>query len=304
MIEFIKGWKLRTKIIVGVIVFLVGFYIIFGGDYRERVKNGGTAQTTQTEETTEESTTEELSEHDAEQESYARMWGEPPEGYEWNDDKELVPISDSTLSPEDVLYGYARGCSMLDFATAGRYAKNSSVINQYETYYSSDTTYDERLNFVRKVYKRVLEVTTIDEIIDTATFADGSLVYTVRVNTIDLSNKEFWLADKESMFLDMRTQGYEKKDNLQARKFVYDKIVDYYNSDAVQMVQKDIEIKLSLVDGTYFVTDDTGLKALCTYEEGEQVVDFIFDNYSEWVEDYNEMLVKQAEEERQKQQKK
>lgn len=305
MIGFIKGWKLRTKIIVGVVVFLVGFYVIFGGDYRASRKNGGTntSEVTDNTETTEEPT-EELSDEESEQQAYIKAWGEPPEGYKWNDDKELVPISDSSLSPEDVLYGYSKGCAMLDFATAGRYAKNSSVISQYENYYSQDVEYDERLDFMRKVYKRVLEVTNIEEILDTATFSDGTLVYTVKVSTIDLSNKDFWLNEKEQLFMDMYSQRHDKKDDLQARKYVYDKIVEYYNSDSVQMVEKNIEIKLAPSDGSYFVTDDSSLKALCTYSEGEQVVDYIFEQYSVWRDEYLKQLEIEAEKQQQEAEKK
>jgi hypothetical protein len=296
MLDFIKGLPLKVKIPGGIILFLIVFYIIFGGDYRAQQKNGGTTEVVETTEVTTEEETTELS---REQQKLNAKYGEPPEGYMWSSTGTAIPLGNADMSPEEVLYAYMKACSLLDFSSATRYVTGSSVISRYEAYYGTGE-YDAYDSFVRDVYKRVLTLTNIKDIVDTAVFNDGSYVYTVNLSTVDLSNKDFWVADKENLFLQMYNLNYYERDNLKARSFLYDYLEEYYNSDSVQMVEKQIDIKIEMGTDGYLVTDDSAVDAICNYTDGEAVIDYIFDEYETWYKDYEYKLKLEQQEAEQK----
>ena len=103
----------------------------------------------------------------------------------------LIALSDESSTPEDVMYYFIRSLSILDFSTAQRYSKESSVVSSYIDYYSeiSDSITDYYANFLRKQYKTSITSLEVISVADTADFEDGEMLITVNVRVLDLTDK-------------------------------------------------------------------------------------------------------------------
>lgn len=229
-----------------------------------------------------------LSESEIEQKAYIELWGQPQEGFRWNDNGELVAISSDNLTNEDVIWNYLRALSILDFSTVQKYSNHSLVEATYSGYFS-DTNLGSASyfsQFLRKEYKYALTSIEVDSVGNTAVFADGTSIVTVKLKVLDLTNKDFWLEDKDMLFDKLKSLYVTEKDTTKAQQCVYDYIYSAYEDGKVGKRNITVEIKLDKVSlGGWLVSDDTDLSSALKYEDGVNVASYILDEYNKWFDE-------------------
>ena len=214
------------------------------------------------------------------------QFGEPPEGFEWDYTGNLVALSSEDLSYEEVAYTYVRALSILDFATAQRFSSYSKVIDIFNGYYdiTSKAIADYYDNFLRKQYKFALETVEVVSVDDIAIFADGTAVLTMTLNCMDLTNKDFWQADKEELFNTMRVYDETEDDSVKKEQYIYDYIYKSYLDEKIgkREVTLDIVVSKRTNGSGWLVSDDAELAHTLSYTSGVDVAQYIFKEYNEW----------------------
>lgn len=287
MLKWFKGLKLRTKIIIIIPVVFILAYIIFGGSYRNEQTGNVASEDTPTASFTPTATPVKKSQSDLDQEMYNRRWGEPPKGFKWDSTGKLEAIGDVELSAEDVMYAFVKGCTMLDFATAERYSKNSEIVSTYRRYFekNEDTqTHTTDTSYERNIYKSVLTTLSIESINDSAIFADGETAFNLSVRCIDLSNKDFWKKDKKKIFNKLWDLYEVQDDKEMVIDYLYSYISDYYTSKDVVTTVRNMDLRVGKGDDGYLVIDDSDFNAICTYKDGVQVQEDILTSYADWAD--------------------
>lgn len=208
-------------------------------------------------------------------------FGVAPDGFEWDYDGSLVPLSDET-SCEDVVYTFLRSVSVLDFSTAERYSKDSSIVKSYQDYYGLTTTVlnDYYQNFLRKQLKISISSLEIVGVSDVAVFADGTEYVTVDIKALDLSYKDFWYKDKWDLFDKMFAYGVSEDDDTKEAQFVYDYLLEKYQDGTIGKKEYTVELVVEKqTNGGWLVSNDKELEAILSYESGVDVAAFIMDSY-------------------------
>lgn len=217
------------------------------------------------------------------QKNLVKKYGDPPEGFKWSVTGELVAIGSDTMTAEDVLYTYLRSLSMLDFYTAQEYSQDSNVVSTYQDYYNNYGVEDYYDDFLRKQYKYALTTLEILQIGDTAVFADGTENVTVKLNMIDLTNKDFWLQDKDTLFDNLFQYNVYQDDDTKAEQYLYDYIYGLYEKGSLPKKEVDVEIVLGKsAGGGWLVTNDKELDAALGYDWGTDIAKFIQDQYQDY----------------------
>lgn len=216
------------------------------------------------------------------------QYGEPPEGFEWDYTGNLVALSAEDLTYEDVVYTYIRALSILDFATAQRYSSVSKTMEKYEDYYgvSSTAIADYYNSFLRKQFKFALTTVELNSIEDIAVFADGTVIATINISCLDLTDKEFWEKDREKMFNDMRVFDETESDSVKKEQYVYDYIFKAYEDEVIGKRDVTIEVVVSKGNGEgWLISDDSEFMQTLSYENGVDVAQYIFTLYGKWLLD-------------------
>lgn len=229
-------------------------------------------------------TSETLTQDEALRRRLNEKFGNPPDGFQWTMTGELEPITDES-DPETVLYSFMRALSMLDFSTAQSYSSDSTVIDYYQDFYGTSSYMNDYYdNFLRKQYKTSLTSLEVVETKDTAIFADGTMNVTVVVSALDLSNKDFWLVDKKEIFDTLYSYNRTEDDDVKAEQYLYDYLIDAYDSGKVGKAEHTIELVLEKNPGAgWLVTQDSELKAILSYQSGVDVARYILDEFNTWV---------------------
>lgn len=293
----IAGFTIGKKHIV-VVGILIVFCLIFAkcssssAEQRhqeqmalEQQGNGSGDDTDTEEESTDEYVDEDLLEYNLIQQQLIKKWGKPPEGYAWNEDGGLDPLSSDTMSVEDIIYAYIKNVSMLDFSTACKYTSSSVVSSSYQNYYSEDNKgdLDSYSEFVRKVYKLALSSVEIVSIGDTALFEDGSQYVTVNIKGLDLTNKDFWEKDKDELYQNLYKFSNKERDTNKMKTYLYDYIYNSYESGVVP--KKDYSIDLVVTKGKnsgWLISDDTPLYKVVSDIDGNSIANYILENFEEY----------------------
>ena len=187
------------------------------------------------------------------------------------------------MNAEDVLYTYLRSLSMLDFYTAQEYSEDSNVVSTYQDYYANYGIEDYYDDFLRKQYKYALTTLEILQIGDTAVFADGTENVTVKLNMIDLTDKDFWLKDKDTLFDTLFNYKVYQDDDTKADQYLYDYIYNLYEQGSLPKKEVDVEIVLGKSSGGgWLVTNDKELDAALGYDWGTDIAKFIHDEYQQY----------------------
>ena len=220
-----------------------------------------------------------------------KKYGKPPEGFEWDMMGNLIALSDDNSTPDNVMFYFVRSLSILDFSTAQRYSKDSKVIADYQDYYSAieDVMTDYYKNFLRKQYKLSMTSLEVLGVEDTAVFANGAEYITIRIKSLDLTDKDFWIKDKDKLFNDMYIFRETETDDVKARQYLYDYILDKYKDGTIGKKEYTIELKLEKNSGVstnsngWLVTGDGELSAILQYENGVDVAEYILSQFNDWV---------------------
>lgn len=206
---------------------------------------------------------------------------EIPDGYILTSACNILPAGDSDVTQEEVGYIYLRALSNLDLETAARYSYSTDVIKTYNRYFEieDDFTYDQ--NFNRTVYKQALLSLAVNGVADTATFPDGRIVITFKIDMLDLTNKDFWLDDQEEIFENLEKYRVTESDSTKAKEYLYDYVLEYYQRPDAIKRSTTVAITIDRVSGYdhWLVSDDSALDAMLAYLDGESVVSHIMLQY-------------------------
>lgn len=232
--------------------------------------------------------TEILSRDEQIQKQLVELYGEPPEGFEWSRQGDLIALSDGDMTCEDVVYTFIRSLSILDFSTAQRYSSNSSIVDTYLDYYSESTKdltdyYDD---FLRKQYKYALTTIEINGVLDTAIFADGTEIVTLNISALDLTDKDFWEDNRKEIFETVRVFEETESDSVKVEKYIYDYIYNAYLNGDVAKREYNIEVVVSKDNGGgWLISDDSELDDILSYEKGVDVAAYIQSGFEDWLVD-------------------
>lgn len=286
----IGGYEIDKKVIIGgvALVGVIALASAIGSGVKERKRQAynesvaASIAAMQPQETTAPAPT--LSYHDQRQLELQERYGIAPEGFEWDIQGNLVPLGSDTMSAEDVIYTFVRSISMLNIAEAQKYSSDSKIIEDYQDYYENNLDivnyYD---NFLRKQFTESMKSMEVEGISDTAVLADGTQYMTIKIKSLDLKNKDFWLADQEELFQNMRVFDETEEDDAKMEGYVYDYILQAYADGRVGKAESTVTVVVSKGgDGGWLVSNDSELGAVLEYKNGVDVAEYIMEGYEDW----------------------
>lgn len=211
-------------------------------------------------------------------------YGPLPDGYIWETDGTLLSLGDPDMSAEDVVYAYLNGVRSLDLSMAQKYSRHSKVVATYEDYFDSKAISDYTDSFKRNMYKEVMLSIQPLEIVDTSVFAENKQVFTVKINILDLSSKDFWIPDKEEIYKNLYIYSKDEEDVTKSDNYLYDYVLSYYRSGTA--ATKDVTINLTVerfpdLNTGWLVSMDSDLNDLCNYKDGNIVASFIKSSFQD-----------------------
>lgn len=286
----IAGFELGKKhfIIIGVVILVIALLCLTSSYKDKKEKERILAEAEAQEKAQEAAENVEVDEEELEQQAFIKKWGEPPEGFKWDDDGELVPISSDKLNAEDVVYTYVRALSILDFSTARKMAEKSVVEDNYTNKYSEEDVGDTNYysDFLRKQYKFALTTLELVSIDDIAVFADGTKYVTATINALDLTDKDFWQKDKDELYKAMRVFSQTETDSVKMDKYLYDYLYESYVNGKVGKKSYTVEFVVTKENQAgWLITDDTELHSILAYTEGLDVAMYIKECYYDWLDE-------------------
>lgn len=223
-----------------------------------------------------------------------KSYGKLPDGYIWNLDGTLLSLGDKSMSAEEVVYTYLNGLKSLDFSSVQKFSRDSVVVNTYENYFTElnkSTDYND--SFIRNIYRESLLSMQIDGIVNTSVFAENKQVFTVKVNMLDLTKKDFWLNDKEEIYKNLKIYSSDQSDSTKAEIYLYDYISRFYASGEAD--RRDVTFDITLqkypdLDTGWLVSIDTDIDSACRYADGKLVVSYINEQFGKEGLDYLDAL--------------
>lgn len=294
--------KIIRYILIGLLIFMI-VVILRGGVSRWKAERSGNTSSggnsvendyssveTGTSETFDETeevySNESYEEMISSQKNRIALYGDLPEGFYWGDNGELLSSGDKSMSAEDVLYAYFRGISSLDMTTVQRYVRKSKVLNRYSGYFdttdssANDASYYDQ--FVRNMYKQALLSLQIDGVENQSVFADNRVVFSVKASMLDLTDKDFWLDDREEIYKNLYLYSSMEEDSTKKNIYIYDYILKYYQSD--NAARRDVSFDVTLkkfadTDSGWLVCIDNDVDNACIYQDGNLVVTYINSMY-------------------------
>lgn len=213
-------------------------------------------------------------------------FGEAPEGFIRNIDGTLQSLGDKDMSAEDVLYAYIRALSILDFSTVEKYSRNSTVMKTYNEFFNSrNINTDYKDSFIRKMYKQTLLSIEMVGVENQAVFASNKVVYTVKLRMLDLSNKDFWLEDKDKIFQDLSVIDSEG-DDTKSENYIYNYIVDKYSKKGTK-ITKDIVLDVTLekfadLGSGFLVSIDKEIDDYARYKNGKLFSTYVLEQFRDY----------------------
>ena len=267
--------KILKSRIVWVLLIVVVIVIVVKVAASSKKEAEGVVSVPQTTETP-------LSESELYQLKLNELYGEPPEGFRWSNVGELIALGDSTKTPEDVAYSYLKALAQLEFATASKYSSSAVVPSNYNAMYKNQVAHGAT-QFTRSLYKECLLSLEVDGVDSVAVFDNGRYIITFNIKILDLTNKDFWLEDTDSIYSNLYAFSTGEGDTSKANQYLYDYMLDYYSSKDALKREAKIDLVLDkLSSGSYLVSSDVDLDALCRYQNGAVVSEYIWQCYTRW----------------------
>lgn len=210
-------------------------------------------------------------------------YGKLPDGYIWDVDGSLLSLGDPDLSAEEVVYAYLNGLRTLDLSMAQKYSRESVVLETYEGYFDENNkNQDYTDSFIRNMYREALLSFNVKGITNSTVFAEDMQVFTVRVEMLDLTDKEFWKDDKVELYRNLEIYDADQSDSTRADIYLYDYILQHYQSPnaATREVSFDLTVqRYPDLDTGWLVSVDTDVDSACRYADGRLVVSYINEMY-------------------------
>ena len=213
-----------------------------------------------------------------------KAYGSVPEGYIWDTDGTLLSLGDKSMSAEDVVYAYLNGIRTLDFSMAQKYSRNSVVVTTYEEYFDAKSANSDYFDsFMRNMYKEALLSIEVEDITDNSVFAENKQVFTVKLKMLDLSSKDFWEKDKESIYDTLYVYSSDESDATKGEMYLYDYVLGYYQSDVAKT--RTVSVNLTVekspdINTGWLVSVDSDINKACNYTDGTLMVNYINKMYS------------------------
>lgn len=291
----------RNLIIIGVVVLAIAFFV--NGFVRRRQEEEKQQKIAELEQEYERQRQEEMGDVSDNmilnmQKDLIASYGNLPDGYLWDIDGSLLSKGDKSLSAEEVVYAYLNGIRTLDMSMVQKYSRGSVVIGTYEGYFDeNDKNIDYTDQFMRNMYKEAMLSMQIKGVDNVSVFAENKQVFTVSVSMLDLTNKDFWLDDKEEIYTTLGIYDSDEADSAKADIYLYDYISQYYKSG--RAVKRTVQFDLTVqrypdLDTGWLVSIDTDIDNACRYADGKLVVSYIKEMF---VDEGIDMLREQKEEE-------
>lgn len=226
-------------------------------------------------------------------------YGKLPDGYIWDVDGSLLSLGDPDMSAEEVVYAYLNGLRTLDLSMAQKYSRDSVVLDTYESYFDENNkNQDYTDQFIRNMYREALLSFNVKGITNSTVFAENMQVFTVDVEMLDLTDKDFWKKDKIELYRNLDIYDSDQSDSTRADIYLYDYILDYYQSE--DAATRDVSFDLTLqrypdLDTGWLVSVDTDVDSACRYADGRLVVSYINEMYIDEGRELLESLDNQLE---------
>lgn len=284
----LKGFfKVKRNIIILVVIFIV-LIVVVRGITGKKAENKQQAET----DAYTEQLLEQAKEGDTEisdsllvqmQDDLIKTYGQVPDGYIWDIDGELLSLGDKSMTAEDVVYSYLNGLRTLDFSTVQKYSRSSVVVDSYEGYFSeTDKNTDYTDQFLRNMYREALLSIQVKGIENSSVFAENKQVFSVRVEMLDLTEKDFWYDDRVKIYKNLQLYDSDQSDSTRAEMYLYDYIADYYASD--DAAKREVTFDLTVqrypdLNTGWLVSVDTDVDNACRYADGKLVVSYIQEMY-------------------------
>lgn len=212
-----------------------------------------------------------------------KTYGKVPDGFIWEVDGTVLSLGDKSMSAEDVVYAYFKGLSSLDMSTVERYSRDSVVVSSYSSYFSEDnknTDYTDQ--FLRNIYRCCLLSLQIEGIENVSVFAENKQVFSVKASMLDLTDKEFWLDDADTVYKNLYLYESSQSDSAKGDMYLYEYILDYYKSESPS--RRDVTFDITVqryadLDSGWLVSIDSDVNDACVYKDGKLVVSYIKEMY-------------------------
>lgn len=291
----------RNLIIIGIVLLAVAFFA--NGFVRRRQEEEKQRKIAELEQEYERQRQEEMGDVSDNmiinmQKDLIDSYGNLPEGYLWDIDGSLLSKGDKSMSAEEVVYAYLNGIRTLDMSMVQKYSRGSVVIDTYEGYFDeNDKNIDYTDQFMRNMYKEAMLSMQIKGVDNVSVFAENKQVFTVSVSMLDLTNKDFWLDDKDEIYTTLGIYDSDEADSAKADIYLYDYITQYYKSG--RAVKRTVQFDLTVqrypdLDTGWLISIDTDIDNACRYADGKLVVSYIKEMF---VDEGIDMLREQKEEE-------
>ena len=113
-------------------------------------------------------------------------------------------------------------------------------------------------------------------------FAENKQVFSVRVEMLDLTEKDFWYDDRVKIYKNLQLYDSDQSDSTRAEMYLYDYIADYYASD--DAAKREVTFDLTVqrypdLNTGWLVSVDTDVDNACRYADGKLVVSYIQEMY-------------------------
>lgn len=300
MVEFVSKHKVAVIIVVVVIVLIYGVRGYNAKVQADRIAEQQKQEEEQREREEMEEANDESNTNDSQllsmQPDLIQEYGKLPKGYIWDLDGSLFSLGDKTLSAEEVVYSYLNGLRTLDFSTVQKFSRGSTVVENYEGYFSDkekNTDYTD--NFIRNMYKQALLSMQIEGVVNSTVFAENKEVFTVKVKMLDLTLKDFWLKDKPTIYKNMQIYSTDEDDTTKMDIYLYDYVAKYYSAKnaPTRSVSFDLTVqRYPDLDTGWLISVDTDVDNACRYTDGKLVVSYIKEKYYDEGKDYLDALAR------------
>ena len=215
-----------------------------------------------------------------------QKYGDLPEGYLWDMDGTLLSLGDPDATAEEALYAYLNGIRTLDFSSAQRFSRGSFVVNRYEQFFDANTARDDSYqdNFLRNMYTLVLMSIQPKGVTNTAVFTENKQVFTIELEMIDLSSKDFWEADKYDLYETLYIYSQDESDYTKMEEYVYNYVLDYYKSDRATHRNVTVNVTVEKYAGLrtgWLITVDKDIDNYCYYTDGNLVSRYIINSFNQ-----------------------
>lgn len=281
------------KVLIGGLIFVIILLLILAPILRKRVTAKKTQEEAQKQEQVEKEKQKDTGVTNSGtgtdkylmqiQDRLKARFGEAPEGYIRNQDGTLQSLGDKDKSSEDVLYAYLRSLSILDFSTVQKYTRKSSVVKTYNEFFDSkNSSNDYKDAFIRKMYKETLLSIEVKGVEDQAIFASNKIVYTVKLKILDLTNKDFWLEDREEIFKNLMAID-EEGDTTKSEQYIYDYVINKYSKNKDKLT-REVRLDLTLekfadLGSGWLVSIDKELDDNFKYKDGKLFTTYVLEQF-------------------------